>query len=131
MIDIVRELVAAVKADTTLNTGVGGRVYGNRIPQGAAIPLILVTAAQNTPATRPQTTWWRSLTSIDVHAEDPAVSLALATRVQEITPTIVGARATCVITACQVESRLPVVDDGWTPTRFRQVVTVDLTAREL
>lgn len=130
MIDIVLELVDAIGDDAELASALGSQVYGHRIPQGAAPPLAVVLATQDTPATQPQTQWWRSLVSVDFHASTPAASLALATRMREIAPQIVGERATCVIADCRVESAQSVIDDGWTPTRFRQVVTVDVTARE-
>jgi hypothetical protein len=134
--DIVLELVDAINDDATLSAALSTRVYGHRIPDpgakkpAASPPLAVVTVAQETPATRPQTQWWRTLASVDFHANDPATALELAARMRDIAPTIVGGRATCVITDCQVESIQPVIDDGWTPTRFRQVVTVDVTARE-
>jgi hypothetical protein len=134
--DIVLELLDAINDDTELATALGVKVYGHRIPDPGTRkpvptpPLVVVTAAQATPSTRPQTQWWRTLASVDFHANDPATALELAARMREIAPTIVGGRATCVITDCQVESIQPVIDDGWTPTRFRQVVTVDVTARE-
>lgn len=130
MIDLVREYVDAVNSDPDLAAVLGDRVFGFRIPEDAVPPLAVVQTFQYTPAARPTTAWWRGLVSVDFHSENPGESLALAARMTDIAATVVGVRATCVITDSQVESRQPVVDDGWTPTRFRQVVTVDVTARE-
>lgn len=130
MIDIARELVDAIKADPVLSAALGDNVFAYRVPQGAVPPLAVVLVAQETRATFPQTQWWRNLSSVDFHADTPGDSLHYARRMQEIAPTIVGTRTTCVISDCQVESRQPIIDDGWTPTRFRQVVTVNTTARE-
>lgn len=131
MIDVTEELVEAISDDTALAAILGARVFGFYIPSGAATPLCVVAPNQDTPAAAPTTAWWRSLVSVDFQSDDPATSLALATRMRELAPTIVGVRATCVISDCQVSTVQPIADDGWTPTRFRQVVTVDLTAREL
>jgi hypothetical protein len=134
MIDLVAEFVRVVHDDPELSAALGTRVYGFRIPEDADppadTPLALVTPFQVVPAARPTSEWWNGLLSIDFHSEDPATSLRLADRMMKLAPTIVGVRSTCVVSDCQVESRQPIVDDGWTPTRFRQVVTVNLTARE-
>jgi hypothetical protein len=134
MIDIVRELVAVLHADAEIDAILGGAVYGFGIPEDATPPanppLALVMAFQTVPAARPSISWYRTLASVDFHSEDPGTSLALATRMKALAPTIVGERITCVISDCQVESIQPITDVGWTPTRYRQVVTVDLTARE-
>ncbi len=132
MIDITADVVEAINDDAELALILDGRVYGYSIPAGAGAepPLVVVIPNQSTRGTFPQTQWWKSLVSIDFHATDPETALALATRMQAVAPTIVGVRDTCVISDCQVDSVQPVADDGWTPTRFRQIVSVVVTARE-
>ena len=130
MIDLTAEFVAALADDAELAATLDDRVFGFRIPEKAEPPLALVLEFQTVPAARPTSEWWRGLVSIDIHAETPGESLALSKRVAELVPTFVGAHASCVIADSQVESIQAVIDDAWTPTRFRQVVTVVVAARE-
>ena len=130
MIDIVAEMVELVNSDQELKDILGRNVFGYRIPQGASLPLAVITHVQTTQTARPTGAWWSGFVSVDFQSDDPDVALALATRMTDVAPMIVGTRATCVVSDCQVESIQPIIDDGWTPTRFRQVVSVELTARE-
>lgn len=115
---------------TFLDGEVDGDLYGHRIPEGADVPLALVTLVSDRPGTAPQTPWWKTLVSLDVHSTDPGEALAMAQAIKELAPSFVGVHSNSVVTDCQVVSTQPLVDDGWTPTRFRQVVTVALTSRE-
>jgi hypothetical protein len=129
MIDHVTELVAWLNAD--LEVGVEGfNVVGLRIPQGTEPPLVLVSAVNEIPSTSPQTGWWRTLLALDFHSEDTGASREMAYHVAKRLPEYVGIHGTAVVTDCQVVTNQPIVDDGWTPTRFRQIVTVEVTARE-
>jgi hypothetical protein len=132
VIDIVKDLVAFIRADDELSAALGTRIYGYRIPDSddAVPPLCLVGAPSSVPSTRPQTTWWAYLATVDFHTDNPADSLALSSRLEQLAPSFVGFHSSSVVADSQVDSVQPVIDDDWTPTRFRQVVTVALTARE-
>lgn len=129
MIDLVAMFIREIKAEASLSTVVGDRVFGYKIPAGADSPLIVVTALQSRPFTTPSTVWWDTMVTVDIHSEDPKESEALSQAALAFLPTLVGSHAEGVLADCQVDSSLLVVDDGWTPTRYRHVVTVDVTAR--
>ncbi len=130
MIDVTGILVRALADDAEITDFVGDRVFGFRIPKDAEPPLIVVMTNSQYPADAPAAEWWSSVTSVDVHTVDPALSAEIADVVRRVVPKVVGAREEGVVADSQVESVLSIVDDGWTPTRFRQIVTVDVTARE-
>jgi len=129
MIDLVAEMIPWLEADPDV-IDEGFDVYGIRIPQGSEPSLCLVTAVSQTPSTAPQTGWWRTMLALDFHSEDPGTSRLVAFNVASRIPAFAGIHSSAVVTDSQVVSNESNVDDGWTPTRFRQVVTVEVTARE-
>jgi hypothetical protein len=129
MLDLVPEMITWLEADTEVVVE-GFSVFGLRIPQDSETPLVLVTMVSQTPSTAPQTGWWRSLLALDFHSEEPGISREVAYHVATQAPKFAGIHGAAVVTDSQVVSNESIVDDGWTPTRFRQVVTVEVTARE-
>jgi hypothetical protein len=123
-------LISEIGSDSEIATYVGSRIYGYSIPQAAVVPLILITQVQTIPVTNPQTIWWDSMVTIDIHSNEPAESAAIAHLVMELLPQIVGGPETLVVADSRIDTCETIVDDGWTPIRYRQIVTVDLTARE-
>ena len=128
--DVVVDLVAAASADSALESVLDGRIYGYVQPEGAPRPFIVITATSIVNVARPTRQWKNTLAVLNIHSEDAIESNDIATLVDEFVPTFVGIHDSCVVQDSQVESIQPVTDDGWTPIRFRNVVTVDLTARE-
>lgn len=130
MIDPALILVDALNSDPDISNDLTGGIYAYRIPPEAVPPLALVLVPVTTPAAPPTVEWWESMATVDIHTETPQASLDVAQKVARLTPTVVGPRSGGVVADCQVASVSSVVDGGWTPTRYRQVVTVNLTARE-
>lgn len=129
MIDLVAEMLVWLKADSEI-VGEGFRCVGIRIPQDTPAPLVLVTMVSQTSSTAPQTGWWRTLLALDFQSEDPKLTREMAFHIATRAPQFAGIHGTAVVTDSQVVSNQSLVDDGWTPTRFRQIVTVEVTARE-
>jgi hypothetical protein len=136
MADIVADFLALLQDDAELTDLVDATaMFGVLIPKSGpdsdlSPPLLVVVESQRIPAARPQTGWREHTLSVDIHGGTPGEAFDIASVVEVAAPTFVGVHATSVVTDCQVESVQPVIDDGWTPTRFRQVVTVVVTARE-
>ncbi len=108
------------------------KVFGGSIPKGEdAVPLILVRSVIRRPATAPTTQWWLHILSVDVHSTDPAESVQLAFDAELTVNAIVGGQDDGSVAYCEVVSVENIEDGAWTPTRFRNVLTVELTARNL
>ena len=129
MIDTAALLVDQLNQDPNVAASLPGGIYAYRIPPDATPPLALVLVPGNFPAAAPTIEWWQSMATIDIHAESPAVSNNIADRITQVVTNIVGSYNQAVVADCQVTSVASIVDGAWTPTRYRQVVTVDLTAR--
>ncbi len=127
--DVVSALVRVLSADTELSTSVGGRIYGGLIPSGAMAPLVLVQSVSSKPTTRPTTQWWDSIATVDVHSEDPLDSLSIAQAVEVIVNTVSGSQPEGVFAVCEATGIASIPDGAFTPTRFRNIVTVVATAR--
>jgi hypothetical protein len=127
--DLVAEMVSWLNDDTEIMVE-GFTVVGIRIPQDTPAPLVLITMVSQTGSTAPQTGWWKTLLALDFHAEDPKQTREMAFHIASRAPQFAGIHGTAVVTDSQVVSNQSLVDDGWTPTRFRQIVTVEVTARE-
>lgn len=129
MIDPAAILVDALNNDPTVFADLNGNVFAYRIPPEAAPPLALVLVPSAFPAAAPTSEWWTYMASIDIHTETPAASQDIAEKVSRLVYSIVGDTSHGVVSDCQVASVTAITDGGWTPTRYRQIVTVDLTAR--
>lgn len=129
MIDPAAILVDALNNDSDVFMLLSGGVYAYRIPPDAVPPLALVMVPAGFPAAAPSPEWWTYMATIDIHAEFPALSQEIADKVSRLSFSIVGETSNGVVADCQVASVAAVTDGNWTPTRYRQVVTVDLTAR--
>lgn len=130
MIDCAEILVDALNDDPDIFALLIGGVSAYRIPPEAAAPLALVMVPSANLAAAPSSEWWSFMATIDIHAEAPFASLTIADKVARMVPSIVGDHPSGVVADCQVMSIVSVVDGAWTPTRYRQIVTVDVTARE-
>ena len=128
--DLTALLIDKIKNDAGVAAVVGTKVYGYTIPADVKPPLVLVSQMSAAPTTDPQTVWWDTMVQVDVHAEKPQQSHDLAQLVTDLLPTVVGSHDKGVVADSRIDSLQTVIDDGWTPIRYRQVVTVDLTARE-
>ena len=108
------------------------KVFGGSLPKGEdSVPLILVRSVIRRPATAPTTQWWLHILSVDVHSTDPAESVQLAFDAELTVNAIVGGQDDGSVAYCEVVSVENIEDGAWTPTRFRNVLTVELTARNL
>lgn len=130
MIDPAVILVDALNNDADISAALSGGIYAYRIPPDATPPLALVMVPMAQPAAAPTSSWWTYMSTIDIHTEAPAASQALADKVARLAFSIVGDTPGGVVADCQVASISAITDGAWTPIRYRQVVTVDLTARE-
>jgi hypothetical protein len=130
LIDAALIIADALRNDAEVSGLLTGGIYAYRIPPTANPPLALIQVPNMYPATSPQTTWWDVMASVDVHCEAPRDSVVISSEVQRVIPTIFGSHPSGVVADSQVESNHSVVDGAWTPTRYRQVVTVTMTARE-
>lgn len=128
--NLIQTLIDCMEADSVLGSALGGKIFGATIPLDEVPSLVKVTLPQTVLMARPTTAWFSAIAVVDFHALNYNDSLLWAERLARIAPTFVGVHDTCVITDCQMESIQPVTDEGWTPVRYRQVVTVDVTARE-
>ena len=130
MIDPSLILIDAILDAPEISAELSGGVYAYRIPPEATPPLALVLIPGAFPAAPPSDAWWDYLATIDIHSDSPQKSLQIAHAVSKLIPTVVGSSPNGVVADCQVDSVSAITDGSWTPTRYRQVVTVDLTARE-
>lgn len=129
MIDPCLILVDALNNDPGISASLSGGVYAYRIPPEATPPLALVMVPMSQPAAAPTSSWWTYMMTIDIHTETPAASQLLAELVSSLVFQIVGDTPGGVVADCQVASISAITDGAWTPTRYRQVVTVDMTVR--
>ena len=107
-------------------------VFGGAIPKGEdAAPLMLVRSIVRRPATSPTTQWWLHVLSVDVHSSDPAESVQLAAEAELAVNAIVGGQSSGSVSYCEVASVETIEDGAWTPTRYRNVLTLECTARNL
>jgi hypothetical protein len=108
------------------------KVFGGAIPKDEnGTPLILVRSVIRRPATAPTTQWWLHILSVDVHSTDPAESSQLGHDAELTVNAIVGGQSGGSVAYCEVASVENIEDGAWTPTRYRNVLTVELTARNL
>jgi hypothetical protein len=129
MIDMPALLVEALNSDPEVFSTLTGGVYAYRIPPDAKTPLALVLVPGAFQGAAPTQSWWSFMATIDIHAENPADSMRIAELVTAMVPTVVGSHSQGVVADGQVSTITAITDGGWTPTRYRQIVTVDLTAR--
>ena len=127
MFDPIPTLMSALKARFP-----GVEVFGGSIPKDkGATPLILVRSVMRRPATSPTTQWWLHILSVDVHSTDPAEASQLGADAELAVNEIVGGQSGGSVAFCEVASVETIEDGGWTPTHYRNVLTVELTARNL
>ena len=124
--DITALVVRQLSQDPTITAP----VFGESIPANTDAPLVLVRSVVRRPATSPTTVWWEFTLTVDVHSEQPSESHDLAVAVEAATPTIAGSHPEGVVADSTVADTTFLEDGSWTPTRYRNVVTVYLTARD-
>jgi len=128
--DPVPVLVQALLTDDKIANWTSGRVYGGFIPEGATAPLVLVMLTSSRPSTSPPTQWFDHLVTVEVQAEDSGVSFQIASAAMPVLNRIAGTVTDGVVSSSEVTG-LSVFEDGaFTPTRFRNVLSVDMTARD-
>jgi hypothetical protein len=74
--------------------------------------------------------WWEHTLTVDVHAEQPSASHDLAVTVEAVVATLAGSHPEGVVADSTVDDTTFLEDGSWTPTRYRNIVTVALTARD-
>jgi hypothetical protein len=129
MIDPAAILVDVLSNDAGISAILSGGVFAYRIPPDAVTPLALVMVPAAMPAAAPTFEWWTYMATIDIQTDSPQSSLTVSDLVSQAVYKVVGNYPTGVVADCQVGSIAAITDGSWTPTRFRQVVTVDMTAR--
>ncbi|MFZ9392582.1 MAG: tail completion protein gp17 [Ilumatobacteraceae bacterium] len=128
--DGVEIIVNVLLADTAVKALIGDKVYGGIVPPNAVPPLILVRSIARRPVTNPTTQWWEIATAVDCQSEDPSGSFQLACAAEDAINGIVGAQTGSVVQASRVTGISSIEDGAFTPTRFRNVATAEITARK-
>ena len=118
---------------STLQTALPNvEVFGGYIPAtNDAVPVILVRAISRKPATQPTTQWWRYYITADVMDLNPSISQGIAWEAEFAINSIGGSQGTGSISYCEVSSVEQIEDGGWTPTRYRNVLTIEIVARPI
>ena len=118
---------------STLQTALPNvEVFGGYIPATHdAVPVILVRAISRQPATQPTTQWWRYYITVDVMDLNPSISQGIAWDAEFAINSIGGGQGTGSISYCEVSSVEQIEDGGWTPTRYRNVLTIEIVARPI
>ena len=118
---------------STLQTALPNvEVFGGYIPAtNDAVPVILVRAISRQPATQPTTQWWRYYITADVMDLNPSVSQGMAWDAEFAINSIGGSQETGSVQYCEVSSVEQIEDGGWTPTRYRNVLTIEIVARPI
>ncbi len=118
---------------STLQTALPNvEVFGGYIPSTYdAVPVILVRAISRQPATQPTTQWWRYYITADVMDLNPSVSQGIAWDAEFAINSIGGSQETGSVQYCEVSSVEQIEDGGWTPTRYRNVLTIEIVARPI
>jgi hypothetical protein len=124
--DAVALVVRALSDDSSISEP----VFGQSIPSDVAAPLVLVRSVTRRPSAAPSLAWWEHTLFIDVHSEDPSESHDLAMAVEQAVALLAGSHPEGVVANSTVDDTTFVEDGSWTPTRYRNVVTVSLTARD-
>lgn len=107
-------------------------VFGGYIPATHdAVPVILVRAISRQPATQPTTQWWRYFITADVMDLNPSISQGIAWDAESAINSIGGSQGTGSVQHCEVSSVEQIEDGGWTPTRYRNVLTIEIVARPI
>lgn len=128
--DVTAAFVQRLLADGAVTAHVGSQVFGESIPVGVEPPLVLVRSVIRTPFTRPTTVWWKHTIAVDCHSTNPGESHDISEAVEKAVDEWNGVDPTGVIANSQVENTSLFEDASYTPTRYRNVVTVALTARD-
>lgn len=128
--DVTAALVARLLASPAVTARVGSNVFGESIPPGARPPLVLVRSVMRVPFTRPTTVWWEFTNAVDVQSEDPAESFDISVAVERAVDSWNGVDPDGVIASAVVANTSFYEDGSYTPTRYRNVVTVESTARD-
>jgi hypothetical protein len=128
--DVVSRLTQVLLADPDVGGKVSGRVFGETIPPNTPAPCVLVRSATRSPFTKPTTVWWRYTLTVDVHSESPSQSFDITVAVEKAINDQIGSHPDGVVANAVVVSTSFIEDGSWTPTRYRNVVSVAVTARD-
>ena len=129
--DPVPVIVSALLADDRVATLTSGRVFGGFIPEGSEPPLIVVMLTTSRPTTSPPSQWRDFLVTVDVQAEDSGVSFQIASAAMSVLNKIAGTVTEGVVSSTEVTGTTAIEEGAFTPTRFRNALTVDMTARDI
>lgn len=129
--DGVEIIVNALKAATAVTALVPATsIVGGQVPAGAKAPMILVRGIARRPSTKPTTQWWDMAVSIDCQSEDPATAYQMACAAEDAINSIVGKNSGGVVQASEATGISIIEDGAFTPPRFRNTITAELTARK-
>jgi hypothetical protein len=128
--DVTAAMTQVLLADPDVGGVVGGRVFGESVPPDTPPPYVLVRSVTRYPFTRPTTVWWRHALTVDVHSESPTQSFDISLAVEKAMNEQIGSHPDGVVANAVVESTSFFEDGTWTPTRYRNVVSVSVTARD-
>jgi len=129
MFDPVPVIVQALLTDDRVATWTEGRIFGGSIPEGSVPPLIVVMLSSTRPTALPSTEWTDFLVTVDVQAEDSGVSYQIALATVQAISKIVGSVTDGVVSSTEVTGTTADESGAFTPTRFRNVLSVEMTAR--
>lgn len=127
--DLVAALVRALSDSPEISGWATGGIFGGFIPKDAVPPLVLVKDVARRPTTRPTTQWWDLVAVVDIHAEDPAATFDITAPIEEAVRSVAGSQPEGVFQSCDAVGITSMEDGTYTPTRFRNLVTVEATAR--
>jgi hypothetical protein len=122
--------ITQVLLSSDVGDAVNGQVFGESVPPNTPAPYVLVRSISRYPFTKPTTVWWRHTLTVDVHSEIPSQSFDIAVAVEKAIDQQIGSHPDGVVANALVESTSFFEDGSWTPTRFRNVVSVAVTARD-
>ena len=131
IVDMAGELTKYLRADTTLMTATGGRVYCDEFPEGTIAPYVLLRTYNATPAAPPTLAYDTYTIQVDIYAAagNYVSAASIASRVRSLLQAARGIRGAAIVTTVSVTTSQVGVDDTVSPALPRWVLTVDVTGR--
>lgn len=124
--DFTALIVAALKADTAVTPA----VYGQRFPEGVALPVIRVSTLSITQATYPAPVGYTALVQVDCLADRDTAGWAIANAVQSSLDALPAQFNDTVVSKVESAGVQFVDDQGFRPPVGRWICSVMVTARE-
>jgi hypothetical protein len=125
IVDFTALVVGHLKSDETIEA----TVAGGRLPDGATLPAVRVLTTQNMPAARPTLSWWLGMVQLDCLTSSAITAFDLAAKVVASLYDLIGNGSPVAVADVSVVDIQFVDDRDFTPPASRQIVTVDITAR--